>query len=52
LIEINAGHIWQGLAAEEKQRTKEAILAALEPFRDGESYRFKTHMRIAVGVKP
>jgi ubiquinone/menaquinone biosynthesis C-methylase UbiE len=51
LVEINAGQIWQGLVPEEQQRTKEAILAALEPFRDGEFYRFKTHMRIAVGVK-
>jgi len=52
LIEINAGEIWRGLAQDAQQRTKEAVIAALEPFRDGEFYRFKTHMRIAVGTKP
>lgn len=52
LIEINAGHIWSGLDPDAQKRTKEAVLAALEPFRDGEFYRFKTHMRIAVGTKP
>ncbi|WP_052363077.1 class I SAM-dependent methyltransferase [Bradyrhizobium sp. DOA9] len=51
LIEINAGAIWSGLAQDARQRTKEAVIAALEPFRDGEFYRFKTHMRIAVGTK-
>ena len=51
LIEINAGDIWSGLSQELRRRTKEAVTAALEPFRDGEFYRFKTHMRIAVGTK-
>lgn len=51
LIEINAGEIWKGLRPEAQVRTKEAVLAALEAFRDGEYYRFKTHMRIVVGTK-
>jgi ubiquinone/menaquinone biosynthesis C-methylase UbiE len=51
LIEINAGHIWSDLSTEMQERTKTAVLAALEPLRDGEIYRFKTHMRLAVGVK-
>jgi hypothetical protein len=34
-----------------KNAQKQPILAALEPLRDGEIYRFKTHMRLAVGVK-
>jgi hypothetical protein len=51
LIEINAGHIWSGLAQEAKERTKEAILAALEFFRDGDVYRLKAHMRIAGAAK-
>lgn len=51
LIEINAGDIWSNLAQEAQRGTKEAVLAALEPLRDGDFYRFKTHMRIAVGTK-
>jgi ubiquinone/menaquinone biosynthesis C-methylase UbiE len=52
LIEINAGEIWGRLAQDARERTKEAVITALEPLRDGEFYRFKTHMRIAVGTKP
>jgi len=51
LIEINAGHIWSDLAQQARERTKEAVLAALEPFRDGDVYRLKAHMRIASGAK-
>jgi ubiquinone/menaquinone biosynthesis C-methylase UbiE len=51
LVEINAGDIWSGLEQEAQLRTREAVLAALEQFRDGDFYRFKTHMRIAVGTK-
>jgi len=51
LIEINAGHIWSGLTQQAQERTKEAVLAALEPFRDGDFYRFKAHMRMGAGAK-
>jgi ubiquinone/menaquinone biosynthesis C-methylase UbiE len=51
LIEINAGHIWSGLAKQAQEHTKEAVLAALEPFRDGDYYRLKAHMRIATAAK-
>jgi hypothetical protein len=47
LLEMNATHVGTALAPNVQEKVHQAIAQAYEPFRDGESYKLKTHMRVA-----
>lgn len=52
LLEMNATHVWTALAPDVQKNVHQAIAQAYEPFRDGDSYKLKTHMRIAWARRP
>lgn len=52
LLEMNSTHIWTGLTPEVQKRVHRAVAQAYEAFRDGDSYKLKTHMRIASARRP
>ena len=52
LFEMNAAHIWSGLTPEEQKKVHQAVAKAYEPFRDGEHYLLKTHIRLISGLRP
>jgi ubiquinone/menaquinone biosynthesis C-methylase UbiE len=52
LLEMNSTHIWTALAPDVQKQVHQAIAQAYEPFRDGDSYKLKTHMRIASARRP
>jgi len=52
LLEMNAAHIWSGLTPEEQKKVHQAVAKAYEPFRDGEHYLLKTHIRLISGLRP
>lgn len=52
LLEMNAAHIWSGLTPEEQKKVHQAVARAYEPFRDGEHYLLKTHIRLISGLQP
>lgn len=52
LLEMNAAHVWNGLNAEQRKAVHQAVARAYEPFRIGEHYVLKTHMRIVSGRRP
>jgi hypothetical protein len=47
LLDMNATHVGTALAPNVQEKVHQAIAQAYEPFRDGESYKLKTHMRVA-----
>lgn len=52
LLEMNASEVWKNLPPEQQKRVHEVIAQAYEPFRTGEHYLLKTHMRIISGARP
>jgi ubiquinone/menaquinone biosynthesis C-methylase UbiE len=52
LLEMNATHVWTALAPDVQKKVHQAVAQAYEPFRDGDSYKLKTHMRIAYAQRP
>jgi SAM-dependent methyltransferase len=52
LLEMNSTHIWTALAPDVQKKVHQAIAQAYESFRDGDSYKLKTHMRIAFARRP
>lgn len=52
LLEMNAAHVWNGLNAEQRKGVHQAVARAYEPFRNGDHYVLKTHMRIVSGGRP
>ena len=52
LLEMNAAHVWRSLTPEMQKKTHQAVAAAYEPFRDGDHYVLKSHMRIVSGRRP
>jgi hypothetical protein len=52
LLEMNAAHVWNGLSIEQRKGVHQAVERAYEPFRNGEHYVLKTHMRIVSGRRP
>lgn len=52
LLEMNATEVWKALSPEQKKRVHQVITLAYEPFRQGEHYVLKTHMRIISGTRP
>lgn len=52
LLEMNAAHVWSGLTPDEQKRIHQGVARAYEPFRDGEHYRLKTHIRLISGLWP
>lgn len=52
LLDMNATHVWTALAPDVQKKVHQAIAQAYEPFRDGDSYKLKTHMRIASARRP
>lgn len=52
LLEMNASEVWKALPPEQQRRVHEVITQAYEPFRQGEHYVLKTHMRIISGARP
>ena len=51
-LEMNSTHIWTALAPDVQKKVHQAIAQAYESFRDGDSYKLKTHMRIAFARRP
>jgi hypothetical protein len=43
LLEMNSTHIWTGLTADVQKQVHQAVAQAYEAFRDGDSYKLKTH---------
>ena len=52
LLEMNATEVWKALSPEQQERVHQVITQAYEPFRQGEHYVLKTHMRIISGARP
>ena len=52
LLEMNAAHIWGGLTPEVKKQVHQTVALAYEPFRTGEHYVLKTHIRLISGLRP
>ena len=52
LLEMNAGEVWKALPPGQQKRVHQVIAQAYEPFRSGEHYLLKTHMRIISGARP
>lgn len=52
LLDMNATHVWTSLAPDMQKQVHQAIAQAYETFRDGDSYKLKTHMRIASARRP
>ena len=52
LLEMNAAHVWGGLTEEVKKQVHQCVALAYEPFRQGEHYVLKTHIRLVSGLKP
>jgi hypothetical protein len=48
---MNAAHVWSGLAPDEQKKVHQAVARAYEPFRDGEQYLLKTHIRLISGLR-
>lgn len=51
LLEMNAAHVWSGSTPEEQKATHLAVARAYEPFRIGDHYVLKSHMRIVSGMR-
>ncbi len=51
LLEMNAAHIWVGLTPALQKQVHQAVALAYEPFRDGEHYLLKTHIRVISGQR-
>ena len=51
LLEMNAAHIWVGLTPAHQKQVHQAVAQAYEPFRDGEHYLLKTHIRVISGQR-
>ena len=52
LLEMNAAHVWGGLSPEMQKEVHQTVALAYEPFRDGEHYVLKTHIRLISGLRP
>ena len=52
LLEMNAAHVWVGLGPVQQKQVHQAVARAYEPFRDGEHYVLKTHIRVISGLRP
>ena len=52
LLEMNAAHVWGGLTPEMQKKVHQTVALAYEPFRDGEHYVLKTHIRLISGLRP
>ena len=52
LLEMNAAHIWGGLTPEVRKKVHQSVALAYEPFRNGEHYVLKTHIRLISGLRP
>lgn len=52
LLEMNATEVWTGLTPDEQKKAHQAVAQAYEPFRDGDHYRLKSHMRIVSAKRP
>ena len=51
LLEMNAGHVWNALTPDEQKKAHQAVALAYEPFRSGDHYLLKTHIRITSGTR-
>lgn len=52
LLDMNATHVWTALAPDVQKQAHQAIAKSYETFRDGDSYKLRTHMRIASARRP
>lgn len=51
LLEMNAAEVWKALPPEQQKRVHQVIAQAYEPFRAGDQYVLRTHMRIISGAR-
>ncbi len=51
LLEMNAAHVWVGLTPDQQKQVHQAVARAYEPFRDGEHFALKTHIRVISGLR-
>lgn len=52
LLGMSDAHVWVGLTPEQQKQVHRAVAQAYEPFRDGEHYLLKTHIRVISGLRP
>lgn len=52
LLEMNATEVWKALPPEQQMRVHQVIAQAYEPFRTGDHYVLRTHIRIISGARP